>query len=93
MWRLLALHAAPQLPPALLLLLLLLAWPELGRGQLSVPVSNTTQFAAALNNQAVMEIILDPSGVGVRSLAHEATFSLLIACCIQLSRTCSGRQQ
>ena len=46
MWRLLALLAAPQLPLALLLLLL--AWPELGAGQLSVPVTNTTQFAAAL---------------------------------------------
>lgn len=70
MRRALAALAAARLPLALALLLLL-AWPERGAGQQSIPVTNTTQFADALNNQGVMEIILDPSGQGVRGPAHE----------------------
>lgn len=46
------------------------------QAQRSVPVSNTVQFAAALANVGVSEIILDPSGTGVR-LPHnlDATFA------------------
>lgn len=32
----------------------------------SIPVSNTTQFAAALQDPTITEIILDPTGTGVR---------------------------
>ena len=35
--------------------------------QRSVPVSNTVQFAAALQNAGVSEIILDPTNTGVRA--------------------------
>jgi hypothetical protein len=48
------------------LLIVSLAW-HLGpvSGQRSVPVSNTNQFAIALQDQTVWEIILDPTGTGV----------------------------
>lgn len=52
--------------PLLCLLLLLSGGLQRCAGQVSVPVVNTTQFADALNNQAIAEIILDPSGTGVR---------------------------
>lgn len=34
-------------------------------GQRSLPVSNSAQFAAALSNSVITEIILDPGGTGV----------------------------
>jgi hypothetical protein len=63
MWRLaLAVHALPPL----CLLALLSGRLQRCAGQLSsVPVTNTSQFADALNNQAISEIILDPFGTGV----------------------------
>ena len=51
-----------------LLVLTVSGWLLLGavvEGQRSVPVSSSTQFAAALANNAINEIILDPTGKGV----------------------------
>ncbi|CAL8462804.1 g2337 [Coccomyxa elongata] len=50
-----------------LLLFTVTGWLLLGPkvvGQRSVPVSTSTQFAAALSNNAITEIILDPTGTG-----------------------------
>ena len=51
--------------------------------QRSKPVSNTNQFAAALQDASISEIILDPSGAGVRgNTATHLLYSWTIACCV-----------
>ena len=59
--------------------------------QRSVPVSNTNQFAAALQDASISEIILDPSGKGVRGnttthLLHSRT----VACHVISLKVCAA---
>ena len=51
---------------ALLAALLILLSSQQAAAQKSVPVTTTQDFAQALQDQTITEIILDPSGTGVR---------------------------
>ena len=51
---------------ALLAALLILLSSQQAAAQKSVPVTTTQGFAQALQDQTITEIILDPSGTGVR---------------------------
>ena len=52
---------------ALLAALLITCCGQLTAAQKSQPVTTTQDFANALQDQTITEIILDPSGTGVRS--------------------------
>ena len=54
-----------SLRPALLAALLTILGGQLAEAQLSIPVTTVHDFAGALQNANVSEIILDPSGTGV----------------------------
>ena len=54
---------------ALLAAMLILLSSQQAAAQKSVPVTRTQDFAQALQDQTITEIILDPSGTGVRPLS------------------------
>ena len=66
MWLLMHLVLGLGSPrPALLAALLTILGSQLAGAQLSIPVTTVHDFAGALQNANVSEIILDPSGTGV----------------------------
>ena len=66
MWLLIHLMLGLGTPrPALLAAVLTILGSQLAGAQLSIPVTTVRDFAGALQNPNVGEIILDPSGTGV----------------------------
>ena len=69
MWLLMHLVLGLGSPrPFLLAALLTILGSQLAGAQLSIPVTTVHDFAGALQNANVSEIILDPSGTGVNRI-------------------------